>query len=850
MKQLFYNAIVENRNDPLQLGRVQVRVFGVHSESLDDVPTSELPWAIPIMPVTSASISGVGNSPTGFVEGSLVIVFFMDGDSKQQPMILGSTHGIPQAKSIFGTNGVLETETFSPASFPIQNSDGTVSAPVPIANPDNPPPQPETATPKTPDTTPSPGKLDISKAVAKYGSNVTSVYQALLDFGIRDDNGCIGILSNVGKECKFKPVRENMTYTTIARIRAVFPSKTKNLTDDQLSKYVNNQQNLANLVYSGKNGNGDEASGDGYKYRGGGFIQLTGRSNYADMSKKVGVDLISNPDQVCDPTIGGKVVAQYMIGRFGGANKIAFDDVGTALSAVTQKVNPGGYNMDMPIVKTESTLYVSNKTPEEIAADAAKAEAKNPNASSNDLDKTATQAQIDKGTTNKTVRTTNIGFKDPNGKWPLTALLKEQDTNRLARRVSMGTLLETKMKNRRADIDSVTDTFSEPLPAYNAIYPNNHIYYSESGHALEFDDTPNAERVQIYHKSGTFTEMDTFGNQVNKIIGDNFSITERNGYIYIDGTARITVGSNVQLQVGGDLNISVDGNLNYDVGGNMTFKVGGALAGKSGNGISMRSDGTIDMDGVKMNLNSNTSKQTDVNARSGVFVDYPIGSPSSFVGEASSHIEDGSSADVSSYLAKSIAAGSITKKELADGAAATSSKTDTTPPATNQPPLSSDCSQFADKTDIPDSTQLTPHYTIGMLSSHAAASSYKIAPQHGLTVSQIACNLKKVALNCLEKVKAQYPAMIVTSGFRAGVGTSQHERGQAIDMQFGVANSDYFDIATWIKDNVLFDQLLLEYKTIESGKAWIHISYADNPRKQIFTYMNHSNAGAGLRKLQ
>ena len=91
----WFVGVVEDRNDPVELGRVRVRAYGWHNESLDAIPTNELPWAIPVNGVSSASVSGFGNSPTGLFEGSWVIGFFADGERAQEPMILGSLAGIP-----------------------------------------------------------------------------------------------------------------------------------------------------------------------------------------------------------------------------------------------------------------------------------------------------------------------------------------------------------------------------------------------------------------------------------------------------------------------------------------------------------------------------------------------------------------------------------------------------------------------------------------------------------------------------------------------------------------------------------------------------------------------------------
>jgi len=91
----WFVGVVEDRDDPVQLGRVKVRCFGWHTEDKDQIPTEELPWAIPVNSITSASVSGIGRSPTGIVEGSWVIGFFIDGERAQEPMILGTIYGAP-----------------------------------------------------------------------------------------------------------------------------------------------------------------------------------------------------------------------------------------------------------------------------------------------------------------------------------------------------------------------------------------------------------------------------------------------------------------------------------------------------------------------------------------------------------------------------------------------------------------------------------------------------------------------------------------------------------------------------------------------------------------------------------
>src|SRR5210317_1151751 len=92
---IWWYGVVEDRKDPLFLGRVKVRCIGFHTDDKDEIPTDELPWAQVISPITSAAISGIGTTPIGLVEGSHVFGFFRDGREGQEPVVLGSCIGIP-----------------------------------------------------------------------------------------------------------------------------------------------------------------------------------------------------------------------------------------------------------------------------------------------------------------------------------------------------------------------------------------------------------------------------------------------------------------------------------------------------------------------------------------------------------------------------------------------------------------------------------------------------------------------------------------------------------------------------------------------------------------------------------
>lgn len=102
---MYYRGVVESRNDPLMLGRCKVRIVGLHTENKILLPTDDLPWAFPLMPINGGSISGLGWSPTGVVPGSWVLCIFLDED-KQQPIMLGTIGGIPSTKTM---SAILDT---------------------------------------------------------------------------------------------------------------------------------------------------------------------------------------------------------------------------------------------------------------------------------------------------------------------------------------------------------------------------------------------------------------------------------------------------------------------------------------------------------------------------------------------------------------------------------------------------------------------------------------------------------------------------------------------------------------------------------------------------------------------
>ena len=230
-----------------------------------------------------------------------------------------------------------------------------------------------------------------------------------------------------------------------------------------------------------------------------------------------------------------------------------------------------------------------------------------------------------------------LGFSDPNGVYPRYA--NESDVNRLARNdadnqsitlearktiraasytnIPTGNIIE--VKDGVAEIDaSAGDVWSLPENTYNTTYPYGHVYESESGHILEFDDTPDKERILLYHHSGTETEITDKGtkNEVNK--DSTNTITEKDNKVYIKGSSDLTIGgrhkimlnadgatnnhydiqigpnANINIQVDtGDINlVTKQGKVNVNSGGDYNVKVGGNYTMTVAGNRTITTDGT------------------------------------------------------------------------------------------------------------------------------------------------------------------------------------------------------------------------------------------------------------------
>ena len=168
---------------------------------------------------------------------------------------------------------------------------------------------------------------------ANAGKHIDTLNTAMGAHGINTSLRISHFLAQVVHESgHMQATLENLNYSAEGLLR-VFPKYFK--TPDQAAACARKPEKIANRVYGGRMGNGNEASGDGFRYRGRGLIQLTGKSNYRAFSQWIGEDLVANPDPVADRLAAQSTVFYW---DTNGLNALADTD---NLAAVTRRINGG-----------------------------------------------------------------------------------------------------------------------------------------------------------------------------------------------------------------------------------------------------------------------------------------------------------------------------------------------------------------------------------------------------------------------------------------------------------------------------------------------------------------------------
>lgn len=168
-------------------------------------------------------------------------------------------------------------------------------------------------------------------------------------FGISSPRQQAAFIGQCGHECgNFRILEENLSYRAATLMR-IWPKRFP--TQEIANQYAGNPKKIANKVYADRMGNRDEASGDGYRFRGRGCIQLTGSTNYFNAGKALGVDFWAEPDLVATPKYAALTAGWF----WSTHNCNALSEAGNWVG-LTKKINGGTLGLDERIHHTNLAL--------------------------------------------------------------------------------------------------------------------------------------------------------------------------------------------------------------------------------------------------------------------------------------------------------------------------------------------------------------------------------------------------------------------------------------------------------------------------------------------------------------
>jgi hypothetical protein len=453
----------------------------------------------------------------------------------------------------------------------------------------------------------------------------------------------------------------------------------------------------------------------------------------------------------------------------------------------------------------------------------------------------------------------NMGFNDPDGVFPESDRINEPDFNRLAREETVDTPIAHRAGTLISGIyQANTESWDEPSPSYGTEYPHSIVLNTHAGMLIEIDSTPDNERYHIFHPSNTFIEIDPSGNIIIKNTSNKYEIVCGNKHSQLSANYHKTINGDETVKVFGEkideinnnITITIGNNRDESVESNYVLNVGGLCNINVGSDCKISSDSSVTV--VSPSINVSGLNECVIASNTGVSIQAPTininegGSSTESTETVTTRTPAGSPVYCSDIFYTEVDYGNIDDEpDVDDGLniypptdnptaedIARSEELDVSPTETKEEDeveplysetLSASCGDIS--SPVNPSLQLSSNFTVAQMTTDTALSNYSLKAQAGYEDYEIACNLRALCENILEKVVSKYgrSSFVITSGFRHGTGKSQHERGQAVDIQFPMkSNSSVYDIAVWIKDNLNYDQLILEYG---GNRPWIHISY-------------------------
>jgi len=597
VQPLFFIGVVENREDPRAEGRVQVRAFGLHGSNRD-ISTQDLPWATLI----------IGNHDVNFTPPPLnawVFGFFVDGRDAQQPMILGliPTQSSELVDPAVTGWGAIPTEDYD---LQMQGSRPRDIGTSPMSN---------LATGEfTNETYNTPLEMNRSVGIPIAGG---------LARGYAFGGNSNSWSNDSGESADEFSARRGPLSSSERESIAVLDADTEFQQELDLltQRYGVSREQVYGIIAGESGYNPGVVNQFGYS----GLFQF-GQPALDDINSRQGTNYTTRQIASMSPAQQTRVYSQYL-DRWGYRNSSglgvmqaapAFGDRsgGTEVYAVNTSAwrnNPAWRGADGRITVDSINAYYNRRNP--------------PTASDSLLSGGSGDNAVAGGEGNDTfsraaeIRARIAVIDDELVTLATTANREQMDTllaERTALENELATLSSGGSTNPQAgapytgylDPTNVSSggaaSWDEPASAYGARYPYNRVIETAAGHSIELDDTPGAERIMIWHSSGSYFQISNTST-TQKSVGESYDIQEGNSHVYIRGNSIVTIDGDCHTLIKGDKVEEIQGNYRQIVHGDIMM---GAARSVEINGAA-RTDirsASLSLDSNVENLNIRTSQ--------------------------------------------------------------------------------------------------------------------------------------------------------------------------------------------------------------------------------------------------
>lgn len=606
---IWFYGVVEDRDDPYQIGRVKVRCFGHHTGNKDDLPTEDLPWAQVMLPVTSAGISGIGQTPLGLVEGSHVFGFFRDGEDRQEPVVMGSMPGYPAeladtTKGFYDPNGEYPRYINSPDTNQLSTMDDYSYNPS-----------------LTEHASVVSDRTNL-KTFENIGTAVVEPMQLASAFISKGSGSIFGLVADIITSAVSGVIGANVLNTvgsTLTGFTETAGDLAGNITDGGKTFLSSNLGLDTTAIEQSTVNFSSTASG---KVR---AQIISPRLPSADQLlqsglEQAGTDEIGNFKlDVVDPatmqTLFADAAETELLNNYNTAKARVDSGQGVVEGSVSQVIDPTVLGLRGALGTLETT----------------EAQASELNALNQQLQNTGGSAAQGSllSVTDKTTGVVTAVVEDiaQDSISQVKTVLGDQGIS-IPQKSTVTSAGISKLMNNFISADK--SSFSMPtIPTTSDTYPKKHVFETESGHVMVYDDNLGNETIMQRHTTGTRYAMLYDGSKIDHVVSDHIVGIEGTSYtnikedqivtlngrykIYVnkdetrDNNYDIVVGknANINIQVDkGDLNINIlDGRINANCSDNLNMIIGGDTNIITQGDYTVNAGGEITMQGDKIYLN-------------------------------------------------------------------------------------------------------------------------------------------------------------------------------------------------------------------------------------------------------